>query len=136
DRVSWKALLVLPIDDPGFDASVFSEFRKRLLTDDATALLLGAVLELCRDAGLLKPRSKQRTDSTYVLACIRDLSRLDNVAETLRHALNPLAVHAPTWLLPHADPAWVERYSTRITECRLPEADAERQALIKTIGQD
>src|SRR6266545_6931832 len=57
DRISWKYLLGLPLDDPGFDASVLSEFRARLLTDDATALLLDAVLELCRDAGLLKARS-------------------------------------------------------------------------------
>jgi transposase len=113
-----------------------SEFRARLLNDDATALLLDAVLELCRDAGLLKVRSKQRTDSTYVLANIRDLSRLENVAETLRHALNQLAVEAPDWLRAHAEPAWVERYGMRITEYRLPEADAERQALIQTIGQD
>ena len=91
-------MLGLPLDDPGFDASVLSDFRARLLKDDATVLLLDAVLELCRDAGLLKGRSKQRTDSTYVLASIRELSRLENVAETLRHALNQLAVHAPDWL--------------------------------------
>ena len=136
DRISWKYLLGLPLDDPGFDASVLSEFRKRLLTDDASALLLDAVLELCRDAGLLKARSKQRTDSTYVLANIRDLSRLENVAETLRHALNQLAVEAPDWLRTHAEAAWVERYGKRITEYRLPQADAERQALLEIIGQD
>jgi transposase len=128
--------LGLPLDDPGYDASVLSEFRTRLLKDNATALLLDAVLELCRDAGLLKARSKQRTDSTYVLANIRDLSRLENVAETLRHALNQLAVEAPDWLRAHAEAAWVDRYGRRITEYRLPQADAERQALVETIGQD
>ena len=45
-----------------------------------------------------------------MLANIRDLSRLENVAETLRHALNQLAVEAPDWLRAHAEPAWVERY--------------------------
>jgi transposase len=85
---------------------------------------------------LLKGRSKQRTDSTYVLASIRELSRLENVAETLRHALNQLTVEAPDWLRAHAAAAWVERYGRRITEYRLPEADAERQALVETIGQD
>src|SRR5919205_3354865 len=85
DRISWKYLLGLALDDPGFDASVLSEFRTRLLQDDAATLLLDAVLELCRDAGLLKAHSKQRSDSTDVLASIRELSRLENVAETLRH---------------------------------------------------
>jgi transposase len=27
DRISWKYLLGLPLDDPGFDASVLSEYR-------------------------------------------------------------------------------------------------------------
>ncbi len=136
DRISWKYALGLPLDDPGFDASVLSEFRARLLHDDAAALLLDAVLDCCRDAGLLKRRSKQRTDSTHILATIRDLSRLENVAETLRHALNQLAVAAPDWLREHADPAWVARYGTRITEYHLPESTAEREALVVQIGQD
>lgn len=136
DRISWKYLLGLPLDDPGFNASVLCAFRARLLQDDATALLLDTVLELCREAGLLKARSKQRTDSTYVLAGIRNLSRLEQVAETLRHALNQLALHAPDWLRVHAQTAWVERYSRRITEYCLPETEAERQALVQTIGQD
>jgi len=136
DRISWKYLLGLPLDDPGFHASVLSEFRTRLLRDDVAALLLDAVLERCRDTGLLKARSKQRTDSTYILATIRDLSRLENVAETLRHALNQLATVAPEWLRAHVDATWVERYGVRITEYRLPQADAEREALVLTIGRD
>ena len=136
DRISWKYLLGLALDDPGFDASVLSEFRTRLLKDNPTTLLLDAVLELCRDAGLLKTRSKQRTDSTYVLANIRDLSRLETVAETLRHALNQLAVQAPEWLRLHAEAAWVKRYGKRITEYRLPRADAERHELVEIIGKD
>ena len=136
DRISWKYALGLPLDDPGFDASVLSEFRARLLHDDATALLLDAVLDCCRDAGLLKRRSKQRTDSTHILATARDLSRLENVAETLRHALNELAVAAPDWLRWYADPAWVDRYRARITEYCLPEPAAERDAVAVQIGHD
>ncbi|MHC5826392.1 MAG: hypothetical protein ACYT04_63670, partial [Nostoc sp.] len=33
-------------------------------------------------------KGKQRTDSTHVLAAIRNLNRLESVAETLRAALN------------------------------------------------
>ena len=105
DRISWKYLLGLPLDDPGFDASVLSEFRTRLLHEDASVLLLDAVLDLCREAGLLKRRGKQRTDSTHVLAAIRELHRLENVGETLRHALNRLAAVAPTWVRAQVDPA-------------------------------
>ena len=136
DRISWKYALGLPLDDPGFDYSVLSEFRARLLNGDAEALLFDAVLELAQDLRLLKARGKQRTDSTYVLAAIRELHRLENVGETLRHALNALAVAAPAWLCTQVDPAWGERYGTRIEQYRLPKADAERAALARTIGHD
>ncbi len=136
DRISWKYALGLPLDDPGFDFSVLSEFRTRLLTDDAETLLFDTVLDLLREAGLLKARGKQRTDSTHVLAAIRELHRIENVGETLRQALNVLAVEAPAWLRAHADPTWVERYGARIEQYRLPKTDQARQALALTIGQD
>ncbi|CAA9312545.1 MAG: hypothetical protein AVDCRST_MAG93-5320 [uncultured Chloroflexia bacterium] len=136
DRISWKYALGLPLEDPGFDFSVLSEFRDRLLADDAEALLFDTVLDLLRDEGLLKARGKQRTDSTHVLAAIRTLHRIENVAETVRHALNVLAVAAPSWLLDHADVAWVERYGSRLEQYRLPKADKARTALAVTIGED
>jgi transposase len=136
DRISWKYALGLALDDPGFDFSVLCEFRARLLANDAETLLFDTVLSLFRDAGLLKARGKQRTDSTHVLAAIRTLHRLENVGETMRHALNCLAIIAPDWLRQHADLAWVERYGRRVEQYRLPKEDAHRQALATTIGQD
>src|SRR5262245_34703970 len=62
DRISWKYALGLALDDPGFDFSVLCEFRARLLTDDAEGLLFDSVLDIFRNADLLKARGKQRTD--------------------------------------------------------------------------
>jgi transposase len=136
DRISWKYALGLELTDPGFNFSVLSEFRARLLTHDAETLLFDTVLALFRDAGLLKSRGKQRTDSTHVLAAIRTLHRLENIGETLRHALNSLAASAPAWLRQQADPAWVERYAHRVEQYRLPKAEKEREELARTIGED
>jgi len=114
-----------------------SEFRTRLLTDDAEYLLFDTVLDLFREAGLLKARGlRSRTDSTYVLAASRDLHRLENIGETLRHTLNCLAVAAPDWLRHHAVPAWVARYAVRIEQYRLPKDEPERQVFSETIGRD
>ena len=65
-RIDWKYLLGLELSDPGFDCSVLSEFRDRLLAGRAEALLLDKLLERCRASGLLKARGQQRTDSTPV----------------------------------------------------------------------
>jgi transposase len=39
-RIDWKYLLGLELTDPGFDFSVLSEFRYRLLAGEAQELLL------------------------------------------------------------------------------------------------
>src|SRR5512145_334927 len=61
-RIDWKYLLSLELTDPGFDFSVLSGMRERLLTGSAEALLLEKLLERCRTMGLLKARGQQRTD--------------------------------------------------------------------------
>ena len=119
-RIDWKYFLSLELTDPGFDFSVLSEFRDRLLAGSAEELLLDKLLERCQALGLLKARGQQRTDSTHVLAAVRVLNRLELVAETLRAALNAVATVAPDWLQDLSPLAWYERYSRRIEESRLP----------------
>jgi hypothetical protein len=135
-RIDWKYLLSLELADPGFDFSVLSEFRDRLLVGSAEELLLDKLLERCRVLGLLKARGPQRTDSTHVLAAIRVLNRLELVAETLRAALNAVATVAPDWLQAVTPLAWYERYSRRIEESRLPKDKAAREAYAQMVGED
>jgi len=66
-----------------------------LLADDKEDLLLGRLLEQCREKRLLKARGLQRTDSTRVFAAVRELNRLELVGETLRATLNEIATEAP-----------------------------------------
>ena len=135
-RIDWKYALGLELTDPGFDFSVLSEFRTRLINGGAEELLLEKLLERCRALGLVKARGKQRTDSTHVLASIRVLNRLELVAETLRAALNQLATVVPDWLRSVAHPAWYDRYGRRIEDYRLPKSNAEREAYARTVGED
>lgn len=135
-RIDWKYLLSLDLMDAGFDFSVLSEFRDRLLTGSTEAVLLEKLLERCRTLGLLKARGQQRTDSTHVVAAIRTLTRFELVAETLRAALNDVATIAPAWLQDLAPLAWYARYSTRIEDTRLPQEPAAREAYVQTVGED
>jgi transposase len=135
-RIDWKYLLGLELTDSGFDFSVLSEFRDRLLAGSAEALLLDKLLERCRTMGLIKARGQQRTDSTHVLAAIRVMNRLELVAETLRAALNELATVAPAWLQGMAPLAWYERYGKRIEDTRLPQGQASRDAYAQMVGED
>ncbi len=91
-RIDWKYALSLPLEDSGFDFSALSEFRKRLIKGGSEELLLNRILKQLREKGLLKGHKRQRTDSTHVLAAIRPLNRLETLGETIRAALNSLAI--------------------------------------------
>jgi transposase len=125
-RIDWKYALGLELTDPGFDASVLSEFRTRLLAGQAEATLFELMLSRFREAGLLKARGQQRTDSTHVLAAIQTLNRLECVGETMRQALNVRAVVAPDWLRGQVPVEWFDRYGPRFAEYRLPAGRPER----------
>ncbi len=140
-RIDWKYALCLELDDPGFDSSVLSEFRARLIAGEAEYLLLDTLLARCRERQLLKARGRQRRGTrlrvaTHVLAAVRALNRLELVGETLRHALNALAVAAPAWLVAHSQPAWADCYAWRVDDYRLPAGQEARQALADDIGAD
>src|SRR3954464_8973377 len=134
--IDGKYLLALELTDPGFDASVLSEFRSRLLAGEAEERLLEKLLERAKELGLLKARGRQRTDATHVLASIRTRNRLELLAETLRAALNELATEAPEWLRGVAPATWYERSPRRIEDSRLPQSKADRQAYAEQVGQD
>ncbi len=135
-RIDWKFALGLELTDAGFDHSVLSEFRDRLIAGGAEDLLLNTMLTHFKARGLIKARGRQRTDSTHVLAAIRNLNRLELVGRTLQHALNALAEVAPEWLLAQITPDWFDRYSRQLDEYRLPKGEQERRNLAEVIGRD
>jgi transposase len=135
-RIDWKYLLGIELTDPGFDFSVLSEFRVRLLTGGAEARLLEKLLARCRERDLVKARGKQRTDATRVLAAIRVMNRLELIGETIRAALNELSTVAPDWLQSVAPSDWYKRYSRRIEDDRLPQSQEKRATYAQTLGED
>src|SRR5436305_13163644 len=53
-RIDWKYVLSLELTDPGFDFSVLSEFRGRLMEAQQEEVLLKVLLEHCEQRGWLK----------------------------------------------------------------------------------
>lgn len=110
----------LELTDPGFDFSILSEFRDRLIAGQREQVLLDTLLEALKQKQLLKARGRQRTDSTHVLAAIRELNRLEVVGETMRRALNELADAAPDWLRTIAQREWFPRTPNALTRFDCP----------------
>jgi len=135
-RIDWKYMLGLPLKDSGFDHTVLTDYRQRLLAGGQESLLFEQVLTRVKAQGLLSQKQLQRTDSTHVVAAIRRLNRLELVGETMRRVLDDLARVAPDWLLEQISPDWFDRYGARIEQYRLPDKAGERAALQQQIGQD
>jgi transposase len=135
-RIDWKYALGLELTDTGFDSTVLSEFRTRLVQGSAKAMLFDMLLATARERKWLAVRGRQRTDSTHVLGIIRALNRLEAVVETMRHALNALAVAAPDWLQTHSRSEWVDRYGARADDYRLPKSKDERRTYADLVGRD
>ncbi|VAW31480.1 Mobile element protein [hydrothermal vent metagenome] len=81
-RIDSKYLLGLEKVDSGYDYSVLSEFRQRLVGGSLEQELLDTMLGVVAEHGLLKKRGQQRTDSTHIVAAVRNLNRLETVGET------------------------------------------------------
>src|ERR1700749_3487366 len=135
-RLDWKYCLGLSLEDDGFDFSVLSEFRARLVAGAMETALLEALLARLGELGLVGAGMPQRTDSTHVLGRIRDLNRLELAGETVRAALEALAAAAPGWLAGVIDASWQRGDGQRIDDFRLPGSKAKRADLAVRYGQD
>jgi len=133
-QMDLKYLLGLELTDPGFDFSVLSEFRQRLIEHDAEHRLFTLLVAKLSEQGYLKKRGIQRTDSTHVLAAVHQFHRVELLGETLRAALNELATQDPEWLKQWVPADWFERYSRRVEVWRLGIAKMRKMRLWSKSG--
>ena len=134
--LDWKYYLGLPLDDQGFDFSVLSEFRARLVARDLERKILDLLLDRLKGLGLVSAGGRQRTDSTHVLAAIRGLNRLELAGETVRAALEALAAAVPDWLAGVIGASWQQVYGARIDNLHLPASETARAKLAEQFGRD
>ena len=141
-RTDFTYALGLDLDDPGFHHSVLGDFRDRLLEEGRADRLLDLALARLKEAGLVRERTSQRTDSTHVLAAVRDLTRLELVTEAVRAALEELARTAGHALEGLADGDWGRRYGRPVRlgknptrpKTRMNEAGADARRLLEHLA--
>jgi hypothetical protein len=112
---------------------VLADFRERLAQDDRTDRLLDLTLARLKEAGLVRERTTQRTDSTHVLAAVRDLTRLELVTEAVRAVLEEVARTASQLLTGMVDEDWGRRYSRPV---RLGKNPTRPKTRILAAGDD
>lgn len=134
-NIGWKYILGLPLEHVGWDHTVLSTERDRLLKAEA-ASILDKQLELLKEKGLLKT-SKQRLDATPVEAYVKSLNRTELIHEAVRNAIEALVQEEPQWLMSIAQPEWKKRYYLdRPFNYRLPKNESEQLKLAQVSGED
>jgi transposase len=135
--IDWKYALGLELTDPGFNSSVLSKFRSRLVTHGLEEQVFATMLTVLVDKDLVRAGGRQRTDSTHVISAVRDLNRLELAGESVRACLEALTVAAPSWLASVIDVAeWSHRYGPRVDSWRLPATAGKRDRLATVYGTD
>ena len=87
--------------------------------------------------GWSSPGGKQRTDSTHVIAAVRDLNTMELAGEAVRALVEALATVAPQFLAETVDlEQWGPRYGPPVSAWRQPRTAAERDALTLQYGRD
>lgn len=135
--LGWKYALGVALEDEGFDFSVLSEFRARVLAGGLEQRVLDDLLAALVERGLVKAGGKQRTDSTHVIGAVRDLNRLELAGESVRAAIEAVVAAAPGWFETVFEvPGWSARYGRRIDSWRLPTSQTKRDQLALDYGTD
>ncbi|MFD7447301.1 IS1182 family transposase [Streptomyces sp. NPDC059909] len=132
-RIDFKYAMAMELDDPGFHHSVLADFRDRLAEDGRADRLLDLALARLKEAGLVRERTTQRTDSTHVLAAVRDLTRLELITEAVRAALEEVAGTSPHLLDELVDEDWGLRYGRPV---RLGKNPTKPKTRILATGND
>lgn len=140
-RLDWKYALHLPLQYTGFDYSVLSEFRQRLLAHHAEQRVFEQLLKHLKTLGLVRARGLQRTDGLAVMGAVSRLSRLELVYETVRVTLMALTRTEPVWFERMIPPRFIEDYGERGEQERWvketgEKAQVEVQRRAQQIGQD
>lgn len=135
-RLDLKYLLRLPMEHEGYDASILSEFRDRLIQGNLEEIVLNRMLEFAQANGFLKTRA-QRTDSTEVVSAARRLARVELVLETMTHTLDVLTEVCPRLVIATAKKfEQLQAYQHSSFQLRISKSDEARKKLAESIGRD
>lgn len=129
-RLDWKIAFGLPVSFSGIHPTTLVYFRDRLIQSEQASILFDRIIEHLKACGLIKKGGKQRIDSTHIIGCVRELSRVELLHETLRLFCEDVESFCPLM-----DSALLElhgKYSEKISIHGV--SDQQKKTLIRDAG--
>lgn len=135
-RTDWKYALHLSLANPGLDHLTLCRFRQLVLSDPAVREVFQQMIRGLTQLGFLRDAFGQNAVSGEILAAVCARSRLEQLIEVMRAALESLAAVNPKWLVANTLPHWYERYNQQLAFDVLPGTIDAQNSLALSIGQD
>ncbi|MFN8635643.1 MAG: transposase [Chloroflexota bacterium] len=132
-RLDWKYALPLAVDDPGFDFSCLSYFRRRLLKHEQSRLLFDLVLEQVRGLGFCR-RWGSSGPTRWGARGGAGAKPVEAGLGGAAAALRALGEVDAAWVAQAVPTAYRTQYLERRSDSRL--TAEERQAELVRVGQD
>lgn len=109
-HAGWNFALNRQLGDERFHPTTLSRFRERLEEHELAAVGFQAILDGLVEAGLVRRNTRQRLDSTQVFGLVSKMSRVEGLRQTLRLALEELALVVEEPARPEGWVAWWTLY--------------------------
>jgi transposase len=135
-RLDWKYALHLPLSHPGFLAGQLCDFRQELLANPERLIAFEDLRDYLAKAGFIIPARRHVVDCQDAIRGVCNLTRLDNLKDVMRAALEALSVAYPEWLMELMQPYWYDRYEGSLSNNNLPSGIEAQSALAESIGGD
>jgi transposase len=135
-RIDWKYALHLPMHHQGFSHAQLCVYRQQTLQDPVQQADLELLRERFTEWGFYKDGPGPLITALDVLVQVCSLSRLEEVLNSMRRALEALSIHHTEWLRDIILPPWYIRYHLFKTPPDFPINIDQREALVQTIGAD
>lgn len=135
-NIGWKYVLHLGLRDEGWDASVLCEHRNRFTEETGLAVFFDSILLKAKEKGLLDTRM-QRMDSTFVVANVRNLQRVELILEAVRNVLEETTEVALDWIDRIKLEHWIKTYYLdRPFNFKIPKEESKRTAIAEASAED
>ena len=99
-HAGWNLALNRTIGQEVFHPTVLVYFRQRMIEHKLSEVIFSTILQTLIAEGLVERSGRQRIDSTQMFGLVAQMSRTENVRETLRLALKELdevSLNKPEW---------------------------------------
>jgi transposase len=129
-RLDWKIALHLPVKhNEKFDSSTLCYFRRRLKENDKMCLIFDKILELVKEKGFIKKRTKQRIDATHIISHVNRISTTDLLFRSVKCVVEEIERKEIRYYENNIPEHIKERYSQNFSSFGLSKAKrGEKQA--------